>query len=81
MTQEQKEELVELMSHPGYPVLMGALKHSLKLMESEVLKYNLETGSDKQLSFLKCRAEGAAKLVSAVERQLEALNAKQKVSQ
>lgn len=71
MTFEEKDDLAELVQHPGMRVLLREAEAAVRAIQDDVLKYNLETGDSTRLTYLKCRAEGAAQLFEALKRRCE----------
>lgn len=61
---DDQEALRDLLDHPGIKPLKLAITSLVECQERAVLRYNLETGDEKALAFLKAQAEGAAKLLA-----------------
>lgn len=72
LTLEEKDDLQELVTHPGMKALWKEVDAAVQLIEDEVLKLTL-TGPDdeKNLIYKKCRADGAAQLADAIKRRLK----------
>jgi hypothetical protein len=69
-----REELLEVMEHPGFPALMAELERVLSSIQQEVIRCSDE---DPKLPLLKSRAVGADKLVRTFKARLESLKPKQ----
>jgi hypothetical protein len=71
MTQLEQDDFEDLLKHPGLKPLLSEIERMVQLIEQDVIKYNLEGGSDKELAFKKCRAEGSRKLAVAINARLK----------
>jgi hypothetical protein len=77
MTIDEREDLADLLTHPGLQPLLAVLEAESQSVQSEVLKLNMEAeGAERKLLLLKYRAEGAGKLVEAFKRRINTLRAK-----
>lgn len=70
---EEAEVLVELLQHPGFPLLKRELAACAELMEQDVIKFHCEPESASRLFLLKARAEGARTLLFKLETHFAAL--------
>ncbi len=77
LSQEEQENLVDMMSHDGMKALLRLMGQLVQSENDRVLKYSLDTQPEAGLIRLKLRTEGAAKLLSDLETKLKALRAKQ----
>lgn len=76
MTVEHLENFLALLQMPGFEVLLHCLAQECAGMEQEVVKYDLTNGGDsRKLMALKCRAEGARKLLVNFEARVASLSA------
>lgn len=71
MTQEELDDLQEFFESPGMKLFWRFAKDAVELIEGELVKYDLRTGSPNELAHLKCRAEGAASLLQALKMRSE----------
>lgn len=71
LTDEEREALVFLTEHEGFPALMKVLHALVQLRQIAVLDYNLEGGTEKELAIRKSLAEGASKLVVSLQQALQ----------
>ena len=77
MTEDQREDLKDLIVHQGMSVLLLELGRFVVAQEAAVLKYDLgASGDERQLTRLKCRAEGARKLATDFSTHISTLKAK-----
>lgn len=77
----ERIDLEELLEHPGMKPLWKEADECLRLIERDVLQYNLSTGTPEQLVHTKARAEGAARLLSAMKNRLQNQSPKNKVTE
>ncbi len=70
---EEKESLLDLLEHQGLATLLKEMDALVEGQGRSMLKYDLSTGSEVELVRLKCRHEGAHKLLSDFKRRIEAL--------
>jgi hypothetical protein len=73
---EQRDDLRDLLFHPGIQGYYATIEALVEAEEKRVLRYTLE--DERELVRLKLRAEGARALFEAIKRQTETLKAKQK---
>jgi hypothetical protein len=78
LSQEEMENLQDMMSHDGMKALRRVLAELVRSEEARVLSWNLDTSPEGGLVRLKLRAEGAAKLVRDLDEVLGKLKARQK---
>lgn len=76
LSTEDKEDLQDLMQHAGYKPLVRAMEHLVRDQQDAVLK--CLSDDERNLVRLKCRSEGAAKLLGDLQRYLDNLRAPQK---
>ncbi len=76
LSEEQKDDLLELLSHQGLEPFLLTVEQLVQGFESDLLKYNSE--DERKLIHLKLRAEGARALLAAIQRKVESLKTKQK---
>lgn len=76
LTQEEREDLHDLLQHPGYPALVKVLEVAVTELENQVLTYNLESGEGQKLLLTKARAEGAKKALVNAKAQIASLASK-----
>lgn len=67
---EEQEWLIEVLERPGYKVLLKVLDMVVQEQMQRVVQYNLENGSEKDLSLLKSRYDGAAQAVRNFQQLL-----------
>lgn len=72
-TVEEKEYLAELLESQGMGPLMKELEALAESQARAMLKLDMSTCSEGELVRLKCRHEGAHKLLSDFKRRVEAL--------
>ena len=70
---QQKAQLIELVGSEGYTVLLTVLQELVKTQKRSVLTYDIDNGDPQQQSYLRCKADGANRLVSALEQYLMTL--------
>jgi hypothetical protein len=79
MTQEEKQDLLEMLPHPGMKPLMKLLQSLAEGRAQDMVKFSLSgEDSERELIRMKCRAEGSAQLLADFKRSLDTLKAKQK---
>lgn len=78
LTMEERDDVLDIIGHPGVRGLVKLLEIVTEDMTKEVLKVDLGTSEgERKLIQAKLRHEGAAKLLWAYKQKLEALKAKQ----
>jgi hypothetical protein len=60
-----RELLIDLMAHEGWPILLKQIEALHTNIQSDVLKYNLDRGLE-GLAFCKARGEGSERLLVAI---------------
>jgi hypothetical protein len=73
---EEKELLQEFVKTDYYSVILKELDIVASSIEADVLKLSLDNGSEKELYLKKARAEGARRLVVAIEQRFTLLKSK-----
>lgn len=73
LSYSDKEELIDLMQHPGYPALLKLVDELKEAIDADVIKFNTDTGDAHTLLKIKCRSEGAGKLAAALKQRLSSL--------
>lgn len=75
ITQEEKEDLRELITHEGFRVLLKAIDEELAAMRDAVVRYDLgaDGGRERGLIQVKAQAEGAEKLARNIRTRLESV--------
>lgn len=76
LTLDEKDMLHDLIGHDGFKAFFKEAERLVELSEQRVLKYSLEGGSERELAFIKARAEGARKLLVELRSHMEALRAR-----
>jgi hypothetical protein len=77
LTLEQLEDLKDLMSHDGFPVLLAEIDALVQTVQLDVVKLEV-SGPDEERELVrrKCRAEGAARLAISIKNRLNSLKSK-----
>jgi hypothetical protein len=70
LNQEQRDDLNDLLEHPGVKSLIIVLEDLTRRIEHDILKVQLTGNNDHELVITKARGEGARKLQVALARQL-----------
>ena len=78
LTEEQKENLAELLEHDGVSALLLDLEQLLESFDADVLKCVLDNtpGSAQELVLRKSRADGARRFYDAAHRRITNLKSK-----
>ena len=76
LTLEEKEDLLDFIEHDGVKLILKIVEGECESIRAEVLKFDLGPGDERALVRLKCRAEGADKLLRNVRTALERIKRK-----
>lgn len=81
LSSEEKDSLNDfVIDTPAVNALLKIMDEAVEGIAERVLKLDLaDDAAERQLTRLKCRAEGAASLAAAMKQRLATLKAKQKV--
>lgn len=73
MELEKKQLLFDLSEMSGYPILLDTIEDMVRLIETAVIRYDLNAGGVDGLLRAKCEAQGARKLQHMLQSHIKQL--------
>lgn len=69
-----KEDLIDILDHDGYKLMLAEMETIVRAQESKVLQYNLtDAASIQQLAIEKARAEGSRNLLVLFTKRMSTI--------